>query len=98
MIKERNAVDARNFVGSAAAKAAGKGKPDERSDTAALPTDRWYLWRDLFINDTYGKEFKQEEDGILYYGPKRGYLTSGGTIERFLEGPWKTYSPAYVPS
>ncbi|MDQ6698859.1 MAG: PSD1 and planctomycete cytochrome C domain-containing protein [Acidobacteriota bacterium] len=91
VIKERKAVDERNLAGNAAAKAAGKGKLDERTDTAALPTERWYLWRDLFFNDSYGKEFKQEEDGILYYGPNRGYLTSDGTIERFLEGPWKMY-------
>ena len=58
---------------------------------AALPADRFYLWRDLFFNDFYGNVFKQEEDGILYYGPNRGYLRSDGEIERFLEGQWKTY-------
>jgi hypothetical protein len=63
----------------------------DRPVPAALPADRFYLWRDLFFNDFYGNLFKQEEDGILYYGPTRGYLSSDGEIERFLEGHWKTY-------
>ena len=59
---------------------------------AALPArSGLFLWRDLFFSDFYGNVFKQEEDGILYYGPNRGYLKSDGTIERFLDGHWKTY-------
>ena len=53
--------------------------------------ESYFLWRDLFFNDFYGKEFKQEEDGILYYGPNRGYLKSDGTVERFLQGDWKAH-------
>jgi mono/diheme cytochrome c family protein len=85
VLKERKAVDEQNLVRGAA-----KGKPEDPA-AAALPPDRYYLWRDLFFSDFYGREFKQEEDGILYYGPNRGYLTSDGTIERFLEGTWKNY-------
>ena len=85
VIKERKEVDEKNLSSKAT------NDPDTKAETYALPPDRFYLWRDLFFNDFYGREFKQEEDGILYYGPNRGYLTSDGTVERFLEGRWKQY-------
>ncbi len=85
VLKERKAVDEKN------ARNAVTNDPKAKTDTAALPADRYYLWRDLYFNDFYGREFKQEEDGILWYGPNRGFLTSDGTVERFLEGRWKTY-------
>jgi hypothetical protein len=82
---ERKEVDTKNLSSKAT------NDPDTKAETYALPPDRFYLWRDLFFNDFYGREFKQEEDGILYYGPNRGYLTSDGTVERFLEGRYKQY-------
>ncbi len=82
---ERKEVDTKNLSSKAT------NDPDSKAETYALPPDRFYLWRDLFFNDFYGREFKQEEDGILYYGPNRGYLTSDGTVERFLEGRFKQY-------
>ena len=60
---------------------------------AALPADRFYLWRDLFFNDFYGNLFKQEEDGILYYGPNRGYLSSDGESSGF----WKDSGKRILP-
>ena len=87
-MKERKKVDEENTARLAIAKSQ---KKKGEYFPVALPPDRFYLWRDLFFSDFYGKEFKQEEDGILYYGPNRGYLTSDGTIERFLQGPWKGY-------
>ncbi len=85
VLQERKVVDEKN------ARNAVKNDASTKSETFALPPDRFYLWRDLFFNDFYGREFKQEEDGILWYGPNRGYLTSDGTVDRFLEGHWKTY-------
>ncbi len=85
VLRERKQVDEKNLSSKAT------NDPDTKGETFALPPARFYLWRDLFFNDFYGREFKQEEDGILYYGPNRGYLTSDGTIERFLEGHWKGY-------
>ena len=85
VLQERKQVDEKNLLSRATNEANSKG------ETFALPPDRFYLWRDLFFNDFYGREFKQEEDGILYYGPNRGYLTSDGTVERFFEGQWKSY-------
>ena len=85
VLQERKQVDEKNARNAVVNDAATK------SDTAALPPDRFYLWRDLFFNDFYGREFKQEEDGILWYGPNRGFLTSDGTVDRFLDGRWKTY-------
>ena len=85
VFQERKKVDEKNLSGKVTNDANTKG------ETFALPADRFYLWRDLFFNDFYGREFKQEEDGILYYGPNRGYLTSDGTVERFFEGQWKSY-------
>jgi hypothetical protein len=85
VLKERKEVDAKNQANQAT------NAPESTAATAALPPDRFYLWRDLFFNDFYGREFKQEEDGILWYGPNRGYLSSDGTIERFLDGRWKAY-------
>ena len=85
VLNERKIVDEKNARNSASNEAGTKG------ETSALPPDRYYLWRDLYFNDFYGREFKQEEDGILWYGPNRGFLTSDGTVDRFLEGRWKTY-------
>jgi len=85
VLKERKQVDEKN------ARNAVTNDPKVKAETSALPPDRYYLWRDLYFNDFYGREFKQEEDGILWYGPNRGYLTSDGTVDRFLEGRWKTY-------
>ena len=85
VLQERKQVDEKNLLSRVTNDANTKG------ETFALPPDRFYLWRDLFFSDFYGREFKQEEDGILYYGPNRGYLTSDGTVERFLEGQWKSY-------
>jgi hypothetical protein len=82
---ERKQVDEKNLSNKAS------NDPSSRSETAALPTERFFLWRDLFFSDFYGREFKQEEDGILYYGPNRGYLTSDGTVERLFEGYNKRY-------
>ena len=87
VLAERKKVDDEN----AALQAVAKSKPKSQVVPVALAPERYYLWRDLFFNDFYGSEFKQEEDGILYYGPNRGYRTSDGTIERFLGGPWKAY-------
>ena len=86
VLKERKAVDDENLARQKASK-----KDRDGVDAVALPPERFYLWRDLFFSDFYGKEFKQEEDGILYYGPNRGYVSNDGTIERFLDGPWKNY-------
>ena len=85
VLGERKVVDEKN------ARNAVQNDATTKAETFALPPDRFYLWRDLFFNDFYGREFKQEEDGILWYGPNRGFLTSDGTVDRFLEGRWKTY-------
>jgi hypothetical protein len=85
VLRERKEVDEKNLA------AKTTNDPATKGETHALPTDRYFLWRDLFFSDFYGREFKQEEDGILYYGPNRGYLTSDGTVERFLEGYAKQY-------
>ncbi len=85
VLNERKAVDEKN------SRNAVSNDPSAKGQTSALPADRYYLWRDLYFNDFYGREFKQEEDGILWYGPNRGFLTSDGTVDRFLEGRWKTY-------
>ncbi len=87
VLKERKAVDDENFLRRGGA----KKQVLQEFVAVALPLDKFQLWRDLFFNDFYGNEFKQEEDGILYYGPNRGYLKSDGTIERFFDGPWKTH-------
>jgi hypothetical protein len=86
VLKERKTVDDSNAVARAEAKKEG---PKAQPKLVSLKTESYYLWRDLFFNDFYGNQFKQEDDGILYYGPNRGYLTSDGTVERFLSGPWK---------
>lgn len=85
VLKERKEVDEKNLQSKAT------NDPDTKSTTYALPTERFFLWRDLFFSDFYGREFKQEEDGILYYGPNRGYFTTDGTVERWLEGISKKY-------
>ncbi len=85
VMRERKQVDEKNLSSKAT------NDPNTKGETHALPPARFYLWRDLFFNDFYGREFKQEEDGILYYGPNRGYLSSDGTVERFFEGHWKGY-------
>ena len=88
VLKERKSVDETNAAIKAAAKNAG---PKAKAEVVSLKTESYYLWRDLFFNDFYGNQFKQEDDGVLYYGPNRGYLTSDGTIERFLQGTWKEH-------
>jgi len=85
VLAERDRVDQENLVRKANSKGA---KNVDGYVTVSLKTEDFFLWRDLYFSDFYGKEFKQEEDGILYFGPNRGYLTSDGTIERFLTGPW----------
>lgn len=85
VLRERKEVDEKNLAAKAT------NDPATRGETFALPTGRYFLWRDLYFSDFYGREFKQEEDGLLYYGPNRGYLTSDGTVERFLEGYAKSY-------
>jgi hypothetical protein len=85
VLRERKEVDEKNLAAKAT------NDPSSKGETYALPTERYFLWRDLFFSDFYGREFKQEEDGLLYYGPNRGYLTTDGTVERFLEGYAKKY-------
>ena len=68
-----------------------KNEDTVKGQTFALPPDRYFMWRDLYFNDFYGREFKQEEDGVLWFGPNRGYYTSDGSVERFLTGRWKGY-------
>jgi hypothetical protein len=85
VLRERKEVDEKNLMAKATNDPASKGT------THALPTEKFFLWRDLFFSDFYGREFKQEEDGVLYYGPNRGYLTSDGTVERWLDGYSKSY-------
>lgn len=85
VLEERKKVDEKNLQSAVTNDASAKGQ------TFALPPDRYFLWRDLYFNDFYGREFKQEEDGVLWFGPNRGYYTSDGTVERFLTGRWKNY-------
>ncbi|HEU0120929.1 MAG TPA: PSD1 and planctomycete cytochrome C domain-containing protein [Bryobacteraceae bacterium] len=85
VLQERKKVDEKNLQASTT------NDPSSKGQTFALPPDRYFLWRDLYFNDFYGREFKQEEDGVLWFGPNRGYYTSDGTIERFLTGRWKGY-------
>src|SRR5262249_15123022 len=88
VLEERKKVDETNAIIKAEAKKAG---PKAKAEVVSLRTESYYLWRDLFFNDFYGNQFKQEDDGVLYHGPNRGYLTSDGTIERFLAGAWKEH-------
>jgi len=85
VLAERKKVDEKNL------QAGAKNEDTVKGQTFALPSERYFLWRDLYFNDFYGREFKQEEDGLLWYGPNRGYYTSDGAIERFLTGRWKGY-------
>ena len=87
VLEERKKVDEENLI----RKASAKEKAGGNVELLALPPERFFLWRDLFFSDFYGSLFKQEEDGILYYGPNRGYVSNDGTVERFLEGPWKAH-------
>jgi hypothetical protein len=87
VLDERKKVDETNAI----IKAESKKGPKAKADVVSLKTDSYYLWRDLFFNDFYGNQFKQEDDGVLYYGPNRGYVTGDGTVERFLAGPWKEH-------
>jgi mono/diheme cytochrome c family protein len=86
--KERKTVDDENAFRRAEAKKKG---PKGVFEPVSLKTESFYLWRDLFFNDFYGNQFKQEDDGLLYYGPNRGFYESDGTIERFLLGTWKEH-------
>jgi hypothetical protein len=95
---EKDSFDLSAFRQEALAVLAERKKVDEKNlqagakgQTSALPPERYFLWRDLFFNDFYGREFKQEEDGVLWFGPNRGFYSSDGTIERFLTGRWKSY-------
>ncbi len=90
VLKERKSVDETNLI----IKAEAKKGPKTKAEVVSLKTDSYYLWRDLFFSDFYGNQFKQEEDGVLYYGPNRGYYVSDGTIERFLQGEWKAHLDA----
>jgi mono/diheme cytochrome c family protein len=87
ILKEREAVDDENKLRAALKKRKG----GSAEDPTALKAESFYLWRDLFFSDFYGKEFKQEDDGLLYYGPNRGYYESDGTVERFLQGEYKEH-------
>ena len=84
--KERKTVDEENVIRRAEAK-----KTKKAFEPVSLKTESFYLWRDLFFNDFYGNVFKQEDDGILYYGPNRGFYESDGTVERFILGGWKQH-------
>ncbi len=86
VLKERQDVDDENTLRAALKKRKG---PSE--DPTALKPESFYLWRDLFFSDFYGKEFKQEDDGLLFYGPNRGYYESDGTVERFFSGEYKEH-------
>jgi uncharacterized protein DUF1553/uncharacterized protein DUF1549/cytochrome c len=86
VLKERKQVDETNVIRKAEAK-----KKGGRAEVVALENNSYYLWRDLFFNDFYGNQFKQEDDGLLYYGPNRGYYESDGAVERFLSGVWKQH-------
>jgi hypothetical protein len=88
VLKERKSVDDTNVIRRAEAKKAG---PKVQPDLVALKPASYYLWRDLFFNDFYGNQFKQEDDGLLYFGPNRGYYSSDGTVERFIDGIWKAH-------
>lgn len=85
VLQERKKVDEQNLQQGT------KNTDNVKGRTFALPPDRYFLWRDLYFNDFYGREFKQEEDGVLWFGPNRGFYTSDGTVERFLTGRWKAY-------
>ena len=80
VLAERKKVDEQNLQQGT------KNEDTVKGTTFALPPNRYFMWRDLFFNDFYGREFKQEEDGVLWFGPNRGFYTSDGTIERFLTG------------
>jgi mono/diheme cytochrome c family protein len=84
--KERKTVDEENVIRRAEAK-----KTKKAFEPVSLKTESFYLWRDLFFNDFYGNQFKQEDDGLLYYGPNRGFYESDGTVERFLLGGWRQH-------
>ena len=87
VLDERKKVDDENEL----LKALAKERGEKLTEVRALPAERFFLWRDLFFSDFYGNLFKQEEDGILYYGPNRGYVSNDGTVERFLVGPWQQH-------
>ncbi len=86
VVKERQEVDDENALRAALKKRKG---PSE--EATSLKTESFYLWRDLFFSDFYGREFKQEDDGLLFYGPNRGYFVSDGTVERFFSGEYKNH-------
>ena len=88
VLKERKKVDEANLVNKAVAK---RKVPKVRPEAVPLDPTSYFLWRDLFFSDFYGSQFKREEDGILYYGPNRGYFESDGTIERFCDGRLKKH-------
>ena len=87
VLKERQEVDDENALRAGLKKRPGAAAEDATS----LKTESFYLWRDFFFSDFYGREFKQEDDGLFYYGPNRGYYTSDGTVERFLTGVYQDH-------
>ena len=88
VLRERKTVDEENLIRKAEAKRKG---PKASPETVSLKTESFYLWRDLFFSDFYGNQFKQEDDGLLYYGPNRGFYESDGAVERFLHGDWQRH-------
>ncbi|MBX5495847.1 MAG: PSD1 domain-containing protein [Bryobacteraceae bacterium] len=84
VLEEKREVDEKNKI--------TLGLNPQRNDIAnaslvSLSRDKFNLWRDLFeksSRDSAG--FFQTPDGIYYYHK--------GTIERFLQGEWKTYLEA----
>ena len=87
VLAERQAVDEENTLRANLKKRKG----GSAEDPTALKAESFYLWRDIFFSDFYGKEFKQEDDGLLYYGPNRGYYESDGTVERFFAGEYRDH-------
>ncbi|MDX1981083.1 MAG: DUF1549 and DUF1553 domain-containing protein, partial [Bryobacteraceae bacterium] len=86
VLRERRQVDETNAIRRAEAR-----KSKTQPQLEALKPDSFYLWRDLFFSDFYGNQFKQEDDGLLYYGPNKGFYESDGAVERFLGGIWKSH-------
>jgi mono/diheme cytochrome c family protein len=76
LLKEKKKIDDTNFV--------RLGLNPERRDLAAanllsLERDKYFLWRDLFSKDRFGKL----ESGVYYY--------RDGKIDRFLGPAWKKH-------
>lgn len=82
VIDEKNALDKRNEI------VLGVNPERDRIANATLESlerSKYIFWRNLFAASTKDSAgFFKSEDGIYYY--------SKGTIERFLEGPWRAYA------